>query len=299
MGPFHSFCWIQGSSFLVLRYQDHFGLRVKKRNTKQHHAYPAMSRLQTAAFIFCLLFHISACAPHQGSRRTVDAQLVRMKEEPNFAITPALIAAGITAGASLTGTTVSALMAPGYSVAVSGSIENYTEWPMIFQYCNADAGKINKAMVDVQPGKEEGFASHKTANTATGSYVYCLYKVNNKRVHIMYSAPYSFDLHSNWLALALTASTVRLNADKMYYEDFSFMAKREYDDMVRPARICREGLCISGIMGTSHKSIVTIKLYPRSFGNLSPSVKKSLKDMGVENETLKYDKFIMDEFHGF
>jgi len=269
---------------------------VKKRNTKQHHAYPAMSRLQTAAFIFCLLFHISACAPHQGSSRTVDAQLTRTKREPVSAFTTEMIASGISAGTSLTGTTESALMAPGYSVAVSGSIENYTEWPMIFQYCKADAGKINKAMVTVQPGKKEGFASHKTAHTATGSWVYCLYKVNNKRVHIMYSAPYSFDFYSNWLALALTTSSVGLDAEEMYDEDPSFMAKREYYDMVRPARICREGLCISGTMGTSHKTIVHINLYPRSFGNLSPSVKKSLKDKDVKNGSRKYDKFIMDEF---
>lgn len=215
--------------------------------------------------------------------------LSRPRREPISAFTAAMISAGITAGTSLAGTTVHALMASGYNVAVSGSVENYSQWPMILRHCDHEAGQTTIPMIDINTGKKEGFASHKTGHTATGVWVYCLYAVNNKHVHIMYSAPYSFDFHSNWLALAITSSATTLDADKMYYKSYSHMARQEYDDRVVPTEICRQGLCIKGSMGTSHKPTVTIQLYPQSFKNVSPSVSKNLDSKNAES---KYEKFI-------
>lgn len=254
-----------------------------------------MVKLMSFAAV-CLLLHLSACSLI-GRDADIDADSkLRREKRAIGAFTTAMITTGISAGTSLAGTSVSAIMAPAYTVAVSGSVENYSKWPMIFQYCESAAGQINKNMINVDPGKKEGFASHKTGHTAKGTWVYCLYKVNNIRVHIMYSAPYDFNLHSNWLALAVTASSVTLNADKMYNKRYNYMARREYYYSVRPTELCQVGFCIKGTMGTSHRPIVTIKFYPRSFDNICPSVRKSLKDMDVKDANQAYKKFIDDEF---
>ena len=57
----------------------------------------------------------------------------------------------------------------------------------------------------------------------------------------MYSAPYSFDMHSNWLGLAITTPNVQLDADKMYYGTYSYVALEEFYNSVRPAKICSHG----------------------------------------------------------
>ena len=167
---------------------------------------------------------------------------------------------------------------------------------MIFESCDIEGGAINKLMKNVVPGKKEGFASHKTHDTATGSEVYCLYKVNNTRIHIVYSAPYDFNIHSNYLALAITSNSKSLNFNEMYWKptEHRYVEIREYYRKLRPTETCRHGFCLKGAMGSSHKPEVHIKLYAQMYDNASPSLKNSMKDM--ENAREKYAKFMDDEF---
>jgi len=209
--------------------------------------------------------------------------------------TIAMIGAGISAGASLTGTTVSGIMASAYSIAVAGSVENFCKWIMIFDHCKPESGYMNVPMTNVGPGKEEGFASHKTGGTATGSWVYCLFHVNGKRVHIMYSAPYDFNYHSNWMSLAITSNAVHLDAHKMYYYNYQYMVREEYYYKMKPAEICQQGLCIKGSMGTSHKPEIKIELFPQSFDDISPSVQQITEGEGDPNG--RYAAFIKQEFN--
>lgn len=200
-------------------------------------------------------------------------------------LTAAVIGASISPGASLAGTTVGALKSSSYRVAVSGSVENLSKWALVLQGCEIKSGYMNVPMRSVAPGKREGFAGHKTAHTATGNWVKCSFKVANKyMVHFMYSAPYNFNFHSNWMTVAVCDLGVNrecpsLSAYTMYYYHRSFMRRREYYYNVKTVKICGARLCVTGVMGTSHQPTIDIKVFPRSYSDLCHASKAaSIKD---------------------
>ena len=135
---------------------------------------------------------------------------------------------------------------------------------------------MNVPMRSVAPGQREGFASHKTAHTATGSWVRCAFDVGDIMFHFMYSAPFSFDFHSNWLAFAVcpkTDSTCRgFTAYKLYWNTHSYIAKREYYYNIHTLKKCYGKICITGVMGTSHKPEIDIKVMPLSYDDLADVV---------------------------
>lgn len=207
-----------------------------------------------------------------------------------------MVAGGISAGASLMGTTVGALMDKSYNVAVAGSIENYSKWTMILDHCHAEDGYINKPFKNINQAKKEAFASHKTGHTAKGTFVYCLYKVNQnqKHVHIMYSAPYDFNLHSNCMGVAITDQYTKLDANKMYYNEYDYMDKKDAYHGVNPVKKCREGVCIKGEMGTPHHTEVNIEFYPETFENLAFPIRQAMTDK--PNKEQEYTNFINSQF---
>lgn len=214
-------------------------------------------------------------------------------------ITAAIFSGSLEAGASLTGTSVGALMKPGYSVSVSGSVENFSKFTLIQRHCEAASGYINTPLTTVHGGQKEGFASHKTGNTATGSWVRCTLQYGaNTLFHFMYSAPYSFDLHSNWLALAICPKTNsqcrHLNANNMYYKSYGFMRRREYYYSVTNTKVCNDVICAVGQMGTSHHPQIHIKVYAKKLNDASAVIQKSFKENGLKSSN--YDNFIKRQF---
>lgn len=172
-----------------------------------------------------------------------------------------LISGAINAGATLASTIVSVLMAPGFNVAVAGSIENYSKWYLILEECELVKGYMNVPMHNVKSGYREGFASHKTGNTATGSYQRCTFKGNNNFIHIMYSAPYSFDLHKNWLGVAICPrddnECREMTADKIYYQKANLAFIKDYYEKISPLRQCRGDFCFTGAMGTTILKLIS------------------------------------------
>ncbi|XP_057291281.1 tereporin-Ca1-like [Hydractinia symbiolongicarpus] len=237
-----------------------------------------------AVLVLCLVGS-TACRendPKERKKRIIDAALAP------------IIGGAIVAGASLTGTTVAGLKSPSYTVSVSGSIENYSKWSIHLRQCQMASGYMNVPMRTIIPGYREGWASHKTGNTATGTYVRCTFQANNDLIHIMYSAPYSFDFHSNWLGVAIcpknNGECKSMTADKMYYRKSSFVSLKEYYRSISHLRQCRGDFCFTGIMGTSHKPEIDIRIYPRSYDNLSSAVQdSSAKDRWSKGD---YDGFI-------
>ncbi|XP_057309393.1 tereporin-Ca1-like [Hydractinia symbiolongicarpus] len=196
-----------------------------------------------------------------------------------FAIT-LLLGTALTTGASLIGTTVTGLKSSSYRVSVSGSVENYSKWTLKLQTCEIKSGYMNTPLRTIVPGYREGFASHKTSNTATGSYVRCTFDpLNGDLIHIMYSAPYSFDFHANWLGFAIcpkSSSECRsITADKMYYEKTSYAKLKKFARSISQLRTCGTHFCMTGTMGTSHKPELDIRVYPTDYERLSTAVKKS------------------------
>ena len=70
----------------------------------------------------------------------------------------------IGAGTTLVGTTSDNLKELGYSIAVSGSIENYVNEHLKLMKCQIERGYVNVAFRTVSSGLREGFASHKAGN---------------------------------------------------------------------------------------------------------------------------------------
>jgi len=239
----------------------------------------------------------------KSNANSIDHKKVNMKDinelkEKRGIIGGAIIAGGITAGASILGIGIKRLMSTGYSVAVAGSIENYSKVAMIFEECEVKNGKMNKPMVTVHPGEKEGFASHKSSWSFHGSWVYCTYRVSDRRVHIMYDAPYTFHYSCyNTLALAITMPHVTLSASDMFEKRYSFMAKRQYYYSIAPTKICDDTFCITGTMGYSHKPEIKIKLYPRHFYHLSHSCKDIMRQAWHKNAGRQYSKFIKNVFN--
>ena len=202
----------------------------------------------------------------------------------------------ISAGTTLAGTTSDNLKDSTYTVAVSGSIENYANEHLKLVRCNIEDGYVNVPFRTVASGLREGFASHKSGNAATGSWLICTYKIYGDIVRIMYSTPYSFDFHSNILAVSACSTfdpkCNKITINSMYYDTpNSLFARREYSNFVRKTSICGSSVCLTGTMGTSHKPTIYIKIYPKSFNRLTQASKST-----AEKERWNpadYERFIL------
>ena len=220
-------------------------------------------------------------------------KLETTNDTKTYALNPWVLEQALTTGDSLKGTTIKGLQTGRYNVEASGAVENYSKWPLLIWTCESAAGYITKQLLNVLPGVIEGFASRKASDTAKGTWVRCSLVVDDDiMVHFMYSAPYSFDLHSNWLSVAVCAKRSTLcrsmNAKKMYYNTYSFMDRKEYKDNMYPAKICYDNVCMTGSMLRNHHPTIRIKIYPKSYHNLNSSIKK--KAIGIDAK--EYEEFM-------
>ena len=187
-------------------------------------------------------------------------------------ITAANIGTCISAGASLFGRSLNGLKHTSSIrnyVSISGFVENYTKWPMIYNGCEIKRGQMNVPIRTVAPGLREGFASHRYGFTKYGSWIKCSFKVNKAMVH------YSYDVtagYKNTLSLAVcpadSDTCTDLNARKMYFDEHDYIARRKYNDDVDTLKKCNKGICMIGVMGTSLQTEVFIKVMPESHADL-------------------------------
>uniref|UniRef100_A0A7M6DMQ3 Uncharacterized protein n=1 Tax=Clytia hemisphaerica TaxID=252671 RepID=A0A7M6DMQ3_9CNID len=225
--------------------------------------------------------------------------------EPVSAFTTAMISSAISTGTSLAGTTVSAMMAPGYSVAAAGSIENYSKWAMHLERngCDVMGGTVNKPMRSISPGYKEAFASHKTGHSATGTQIFCPFRVNGKyRVMFMYSVPYNQDFFSNYLTVSICeldkSACGKMHGNDLYHIRLEYvdvvnryldslsdesrestdiprvaMDRHEYYRTIRSVKACLGDMCFVGEMGSSHKPTISMRLMPAKYEGLTSAVK--------------------------
>ena len=207
----------------------------------------------------------------------------------------------IGAGATLSGTTADNLKETSFSVAASGSIENYANDHLRLIGCDIETGEVNIPFRDVSSGLREGFASHKSGLHATGSWIGCQFKIYGDTVHLMYSVPYSHDLHKNTLAVGVCSSSdpkcKNLDATKMFYDTTgkdglnSLFSRKEYYNYVRKTHFCGPNVCVTGTMGSSHKPTIHFKIFPKSFNNLATASKDTAaKDRWNPKD---YERFIL------
>lgn len=202
----------------------------------------------------------------------------------------------IGAGASLVGTTSDNLKASAYSVAVSGSIENYADQHLKLVKCNLENGYVNVPFQTVSSGLREGFASHKAPNSLYGSYLMCKYTIYGDEVRIMYSVPYSQNNHKNTLAVS-ACSRFDPKCNSLTINDLyssppnSLFERREYYTVVRKTSVCGPSVCVSGTMGTSYKPTIYIKIFPRSFSRLTKASQNTA--VSARWNPSDYERFIL------
>lgn len=178
-------------------------------------------------------------------------------------------------------------MSAPYGVTMKMEIENYTKWPMAQPISHNVAGQIRVPAGPVLSAGKEAMLAHKTSDTATGTYGVVSWLVtDDKRAVVMWSAPYSFDFHSNWMAVGIMDAAYVRNrgaslADDMYYHDGDF-TRGEYYYHSRSIKYCAAGICIKGAMGTSHKTTIKIKVWPEKAEDLSYDVKAWLKQESID-----------------
>jgi len=199
----------------------------------------------------------------------------------------------IDAGDSLKGKTVKDLQTGEYTVEASGAVQNFLKWPLSVQTSEAASGDINFVLPNVKAGIEEGFASHKTSDTATGTWVrYSLVIDADIMFHFIYCAPYNFNFNTNWLSIAMCPKSNTLcrslNANKMYYNSYPFMKRKRFYYDINPIGICYDDTCVVGWMMKDHHPTMYLLVLPKNYYDLSEKTRKRLPKMTAED----YDWFM-------
>ncbi|CAC5409006.1 Tereporin-Ca1 [Mytilus coruscus] len=152
-------------------------------------------------------------------------------------------------------------------------------------------GIIKSPPVVVLPGQREQFIAHKTGDTATGTSGTASWFISSarKKAVVMWSCPYSFDYHSNWLGVGLTEIDNMHHRDwfkQMYYESSGKglnFRRGDYYYHTRKISIKDSQFEVVGTMGTSHKSKARIIVRPLELCDLSNNLRRR-----VENGTLSF-----------
>nr|KAG5705419.1 hypothetical protein BaRGS_004546 [Batillaria attramentaria] len=113
----------------------------------------------------------------------------------------------------------------GYRVTCVISVENWTRFPLVYPDTRIHGGRLSKPPRAILPSSREAMVARKTGLTATGSYgtVSWLIRGLNRRVYVMWDAPFSFDFHENELSVGLSKPghidhpSGRTAYDLMYY----------------------------------------------------------------------------------
>ncbi|OQV21920.1 Dehydrogenase/reductase SDR family member 1 [Hypsibius exemplaris] len=166
-------------------------------------------------------------------------------------------------GASLAGTTAADLLqAITHRVGVVLELRNYTKWNLTNPIVIINAGQIKTAPSDVHAGQREIMAAHKTDHTATGSSGTVSWNVDGtgQRVVIMWSAPYSFDFHTNWLAVGvMDASSLHLLGEntfnEMYKSEESWFKRKEFYRDTTQVRFAADQFEVTGSMGCAESDL--------------------------------------------
>lgn len=163
------------------------------------------------------------------------------------------------------------------AVVVELEIINVAKWPLTSPITHIHGGVVETQARHVQPGTKEMMVMRKTYHTATGSYGTVSWDVNGREVLVMWSAPFNFNHHSNWLAVGVAADgTHNGNTfNDMYYENKSYFVRDEYYYHTRDVTKCDSTICIRGSMGTSHHPEIHIVVYPVSDSDVADDMRRN------------------------
>ncbi|KAL3870182.1 hypothetical protein ACJMK2_038263 [Sinanodonta woodiana] len=204
---------------------------------------------------------------------------------------PAIVSAAagsVSAGSSLTGTTLSNLMNINYRVTCGIQVENWSKFLLTHPVVKIYAGALSTPPGDILPSKREAMVARKSSDSATGTSgtVSWLVEGYARRIVVMWSAPYDFNLYSNWLGVGITTPGVTFNAEgntwfnQMYYgtsSDSIGFRRGEYYWESNPISYKDNLIQISGTMGTGHQAQVKITVRPLNVSDLATPIKVLLE----------------------
>lgn len=151
-----------------------------------------------------------------------------------------------------------------YSVVVGIKVNNNTNYPLHKGRATLEWGYL-QSMLDHVDAKQSGIMiSHKNPTTATGTSGVVSWEIGKtqKRLVVMWSAPFNFDFHENVLAVGFSGD--HPNFDEMY--NFLKCRRGESMDIAKcyyasPTLVARyDDLEVNGAMGTAHKAVASINL---------------------------------------
>ncbi|KAK7495273.1 hypothetical protein BaRGS_00013455 [Batillaria attramentaria] len=214
-----------------------------------------------------------------------------LSAQPVQGLDPATISAAasaIIAGSSIAGTSINGLMGDGYRVTCAIVVENWTKYPLTLPNVRLTGGFLSKPPRAILPSKREAMVARKTAHTATGSYgtVSWLIQGLNRRVFVMWSAPFNFDHHHNWMGVGLSRSGYVSHPygsevfDQMYYGNSDSnigFTRDEYYYHSDPAIYSDSDIEVVGTMGTTHKAEVHIIVRPKREQDLADAIRALLQ----------------------
>lgn len=172
----------------------------------------------------------------------------------------------LVSGSSVSNTSVES--AP-YNVACQVVVENRTNCSLTSPASFVNGGVMKYPPVVVPAGHREAFLAHKIGFTATGTYGTASWLIprrsekTEKRLVVMWSVPFNHDFYSNWLAVGF-ATPADAHHDwykQMYYKEskngLNFV-RGEFDKSIQTIYIEDGDIRITGTMGTSHKTQVSV-----------------------------------------
>nr|AXS67892.1 coluporin-20 [Colubraria reticulata] len=190
----------------------------------------------------------------------------------------------ITDGRSLAGKSLDDFVEKDYRVHAVIQVENWTRYALLNPIVRLGGGVITSLPYNVLPGEREAFAARKSDFGPTGSYGIVIWEVagTDRLFVLMWSEPYDFTFHNNYLGLGMTKKGhMEIPPqitwyERMYYDtgnsNFTFDRKKFNDDSLEPLHFSNDTeFEITGEMSPSHhaKIKVTFKPVESNFDNLA------------------------------
>nr|BAI78310.1 echotoxin A [Monoplex echo] len=194
----------------------------------------------------------------------------------------------LSTGASVA-SAAQAVTSSGYSVTCIIEVENWTKHLMSRPEIQiANSGGLLTLASNIMPATAQAFATRKPAGLASGVYgtVSWVLGQTNRRVVVMWSAPYNFDFYSNWMGVGMTKAGVSVPSsrsawfDQMYYRgsssDLSFV-RGEYYYHVNPIYWKNNEWEVEGSMTNVHNARVRVMVKPMNTMDLASSILSKLE----------------------
>nr|AXS67877.1 coluporin-5 [Colubraria reticulata] len=197
-------------------------------------------------------------------------------------------------GYSLKGTHAQGLETKGHRVTVAITVENLSYYTVRHPLVREEDGEVKdfEPSTAIYPGRNFTFAMwNKGGIHTTGTYGSMSLEVYEaeRRVVLMWSAPYNFNMFRNWMGVGLTKkqNTGLENAtawfDQMYYHGNDTNLKfnrKEFKTDENPVTISDTEFLVLGVMGTSHTCRIKVIVVPLDMNKLSHTVRR---DLGLAN----------------